>query len=183
MKRLYTWNISIKLWLAITILILVVLGGLGLTITWLFGDFYFKQKLEALRVEANEISVQLAIMPNWSGRINLLETLKLTSGTQLVLLDPQGNLILMSGSMSSQGEQSIVEWHLGGLVGSPISGRARNLRPSDFFTQEYLEEVLKGKTISIKASPAKGGGVQTMLLSAAPAVSYTHLTLPTILLV
>ena len=163
----YTWNISIKLWLSITILILAVLGGLGLTITWLFGDFYFKQKLEALRTEANEISDQLATIPNWSGRIHLLKTLKLTSGTQLVLLDPQGNLILMSATTSPEEERSVIEWHLGGLVGGPISGLSRNLRPSDFFTQAYLEEVLKGKTISIKALPIKGG-VQTMLLAAAP---------------
>ncbi|WP_045576949.1 ATP-binding protein [Desulfosporosinus sp. I2] len=149
------------------VLILTVLGGLGLTITWLFGDFYLKQKLEALSFEANEISTQLAKVPSWSGRLNLLEQLRITSGTQLVLLDPEGNIILMSGSITTQEQQNVIEWHLGGLGGSPISGWSRNLRPSDFFTKTYLEEVLTGKTISIQALPVNGGA-QTMLLAAAP---------------
>lgn len=167
MKMRYTWNISIKLWLATTILILTVLGGLGLTITWLFGDFYLKQKLETLRAEANEISKQLETLPSWSGRVNLLEKLRLTSGTQLVLLDPEGDVILMSGSTTPQEQRSVIEWHLGGLVGSPLSGWSRDLQPSDFFTQGYLEEVLTGKTISIKALPVNGRA-QAMLLAAAP---------------
>lgn len=149
------------------VLILTVLGGLGLTITWLFGDFYLKQKLEALSFEATEISTQLAKVPSWSGRLNLLEQLRITSGTQLVLLDPEGNIILMSGSITTQEQQNVIEWHLGGLGGSPISGWSRNLRPSDFFTKTYLEEVLTGKTISIQALPVNGGA-QTMLLAAAP---------------
>ncbi|MFZ3372789.1 MAG: hypothetical protein WA131_07190, partial [Desulfitobacteriaceae bacterium] len=53
------WTISIKLWMAMTLLILIVLGGLVLVITWLFGDFYTQLKLDALRSEAVQISVQL----------------------------------------------------------------------------------------------------------------------------
>jgi len=162
----YAWSISIKLWLAMTLLILAVLGGLGFTLTWLFGDFYLQQKLNSLRSEAIEISAQLAAVPSWSGRLYLLESIKLTYGTQLVLLDTQGNLIVMSGSVTPQGPQSI-EWYPGGLVGGPISEWSQNLRPSDFFTKGYLEQVLSGQTISIKALPVKGG-VQAMLLAATP---------------
>ncbi|WP_243450345.1 ATP-binding protein [Desulfosporosinus sp. Sb-LF] len=153
-----------KLWIALTLLILVVLGGLGLTITWLFGDFYLQQKLDSLRKEATEISEQLATVYSWSERLNLLETLKLTSGTQLVLLDPKGNILVISGttSISSQGLGVGVGGHLGVL-----GGWSRNLRPSDFFTDEYLETVLSGKTISIKALPVNGGG-QAMLIAATP---------------
>jgi len=163
----HSWSISIKLWFAMTLLILVVLGGLGFTLTWLFGDFYLQQKLNSLRSEAVEISAQLATEPSWSGRLNLLESLKLTSGTQLVLLDPQGNLLVMAGSTDPQESHSRIEWFPKGLIGGTISGWSRDLQPSDFFTRGYLEQVLAGQTISIKALPVNGGA-QAMLLAATP---------------
>jgi len=168
-KIRHPWSISSKLWLAITVLILVVLGGLGLTITWLFGDFYLQQKLNSLQTEATDISAQLATVPSWSVRLKLLETFKLTSGTQLVLLDPKGNILMISGSNSntSQGPRDTLGGHLGGSDGALFGGWSRNLRPSDFFADEYLTRVLAGQTISIKALPVSGGG-QTMLLAATP---------------
>ncbi len=158
-----------KLWLALTLLILVVLGGLGVTITWLFGDFYLQQKLNSLRTEATEISTQLGTVYSWSERLSLLETLKLTSGTQMVILDTHGNILVISGSSlnTSQVLQGGISGYLGGAGGGLIGGWSRNLQPSDFFTSEYLAQVLSGKTISIKALPINGGG-QTMLLAAAP---------------
>ncbi len=168
-KLRHSWSITSKLWLAITVLILAVLGGLGLTITWLFGDFYLQQKLDSLKTEATEISAQLATVPSWSGRLKLIETFKLTSGTQLVLLDSKGNILVISGSDSStpQGIRGIFNGHLGGLDGALGGGWSRSLRPSDFFADEYLIRVLAGQTISIKALPVNGGG-QTMLLAATP---------------
>jgi len=167
-KARRSWSISSKLWLAVTGLILVVLGGLGLTITWLFGDFYLQQKLDSLKREATEISEQLATVPSWSARLKLLETFKLTAGTQLVLLDPKGN-ILFSGSNSSTPEalRGILGGNLGGADGALVGGWSRNLRPSDFFTDEYLTRVLAGQDISIKALPVSAGG-QAMLLAATP---------------
>ena len=168
-KTRYKWTISMKLWLALTLLILVVLGGLGVTITWLFGDFYLQQKLDSLRTEATEISTQLATVYSWSERLSLLETLKLTSGTQMVILDSHGNILVISGSSlnTSQVLQGGISGYLGGTGGGLIGGWSRNLQPSDFFTSEYLAKVLAGHTISIKALPVNGGG-QTMLLAAAP---------------
>lgn len=165
-KIRHSWSISSKLWLAITLLILAVLGGLGLTITWLFGDFYLQQKLVSLQTDATEISAQLASVPSWSARLQLLETFKLTSGTQLVLLDPKGNILVISGSNSntSQGLRGILGEHLGGSDGALVGGWSRNLRPSDFFTDEYLLQVLAGQTIS-KTLTVSG---QTMLLAATP---------------
>ena len=165
----HSWSISSKLWLAVTFLILAVLGGLGITITWLFGDFYLQQKLDSLKTEATEISVQLATVPSWSSRLKLLETFKLTSGTQLVLLDPKGNILMISGSNpdTSQGLHGIFGGHLVGPDGALVGGWSRSLRPSDFFADEYLLQVLAGQTISIKALPVSGGG-QTMLLAATP---------------
>ena len=165
--KIHAWSISIKLWLAMTLLILAVLGGLGFTLTWLFGDFYLQQKLNSLRSEAIEISARFAAVSDWNSRLNLLESLKLTSGTQLVLLDPQGNVIVISGSTSNQSIQNNLEWYPGGFVGGPISGLHRNLRPSDFFTEGNLKQVLAGQTISIKALPINGGA-QAMLLAATP---------------
>ncbi|WP_081962989.1 ATP-binding protein [Desulfosporosinus sp. HMP52] len=167
MRRHHSWSISIKLWFAMTLLILAVLGGLGFTLTWLFGDFYLQQKLNSLRSEAVEISAQLASVPNWSGRLNLLESLKLTSGTQLVLLDPQGNIIVLAGSISQKGSQNTIEWYPKSLLGGSLNGLSRDLRPSDFFTENYLDQVLSGQTISIKALPINGGA-QAMLLAATP---------------
>lgn len=166
-RKRHSWSISIKLWFAITLLILVVLGGLGFTLTWLFGDFYLKQKLNSLRAEATEISAQLAEVPNWSARLALLESLKLTSGTQLMLLDTQGNLVVMAGSISPQGTQGSIEWYPKGLIGGAINSWSRDLRPTDFFTQGNLEQVLSGQTISIQALPINGGA-QAMLLAATP---------------
>src|SRR5665648_472414 len=114
-------SISSKLWLAITILTLAVLGGLGLTITWLFGEFYVQHKLESLKTEATEIS----------------ET----------------------NSNTSQGLRGILDGHLDGWT--------RNLRPSDFFSDQDLRRVLAGQSIAITALTVSGGG-QTMLLAATP---------------
>lgn len=167
----HSWSISIKLWFAITLLILVVLGGLGLTINWLFSDFYLQQKLNSLKNEATEISSQLVMISSLSERLRLLETFKLTSGTQLVLLDPQGNVLVISGSrpltLTPQGHQDSIVEHLWGINGGIIGGWSRNMRPSDFFTEEYLARVLSGQTISIKALPVNQGS-QTMLIAATP---------------
>ena len=165
----HSWTISIKLWIAVTLLILAVLGGLGITITLLFGDFYLQQKLNSLKTDATEISAQLAAIPSWSERYTLLDTLKLTSGTQLVLLDPKGSILVISGSTSltPQVLQSGIGGRYGGIIGGTIGGWTRNLRPSDFFTDEYLAQVLSGQTISIKAQLVNSGG-QTMLLAATP---------------
>lgn len=162
-----SWNISIKLWLAMMLLILTILGGLGVTITWLFGDFYLQQRLDSMRAEAMDISGQLAAVPNWSERLSLLETIKLTSGTQLELLDTKGNLLAISGSISPAGSRNGMGWRLGGMGGGPMSGWSRALQPTDFFTDDYLAQVLSGQTISIKALPVNGSG-QTMLIAATP---------------
>jgi len=163
----HSWTISIKLWIAMTLLILVVLGGLGLTITWLFGDFYLQQKLSSLKTDATEISANLATIPNWNERLKLLETLQLTSGTQLVLLDIKGNIlaISVSKSLTPQVLQGGIEGHLGGIIGGTFGGWSRNLRPSDFFTDEYLAQVLSGQTVN--GLQVNSGG-QTMLLAATP---------------
>ena len=165
----HSWTISIKLWLAMTLLILAVLGGVGLTITWLFGDFYLHQKLDSLRTEATEISTQLATIPSWSERLRMLETFRITSGTQLVLLDSRGTVLVISGSgtEASQDLRGGISGRFGGTEGGLLGGWSRNLRPSDFFTDEYLAMVLSGQTISIKAITVNGGG-QTMLLAATP---------------
>jgi len=160
------WSISIKLWIAMTLLILVVLGGLGIAITWLFGDFYLQQKLDSLGKDAKEISAQLEDIPNLSARLELIETFKLTSGTQLVLLGPKGNILKISDSNASQGIRGILGGHFVGVDGSLLGGWSRNLRPSDFFTENYLKQVLAGQTIKIKAQQLNSG--QTMLLAATP---------------
>ncbi|WP_088187586.1 ATP-binding protein [Desulfosporosinus sp. FKA] len=165
-RKRRSWTISMKLWLAMTLLILLVLGGLGVTITWLFGDFYLQQKLDSLRTEATEVSTQLASIPGWSERLSLLETFKLTSGTQLVLLDPQGNILVIAGSTSNKTQGIGLSGPIGEINGL-LGGWTRTLLPSDFFTDDYLAQVLAGNTISIKALPASGGG-QAMLLAAAP---------------
>lgn len=156
-----------KLWLALTLLILVVLGGLGVTITWLFGDFYLQQKLDSLKTDATEISTQLAGVYSWNERLSLLETFKLTSGTQLVLLDTHGNVLVISGSSinPSQALQGPLGGYLGGLDGGLVGGWSRNPRLNDFFTEEYLAEVLTGKTIKAETLNESG---QRMLLAAAP---------------
>jgi two-component system, OmpR family, sensor histidine kinase ResE len=166
-KLRLSWSITSKMWLAITFLILTVLGGLGITITWLFGDFYLQQKLDSLQTEATEISVRLATVPSWSERLTLLEMFKLTSGTQLVLLDSTGNIQASgSNSTSSQGLNAIFGGHLVGPDGAPVGGWSHNVRLSDFFTEGQLRRVLAGETIVFKTPVNEGG--QSMLLAATP---------------
>ncbi len=145
-----------------TLLILAVLGGLVLVITWLFGDFYFQQKLDALRDEAIMTSAQLAAIPNWNDRLALLQTFKLTSGTQLVLLDPHGGMIAMSTTF----EPRALMGPIGGVMNGGV-GWARTQRLEDFLNSQNLTEVLNGKNISIMATPVKGSG-SAMLIAAAP---------------
>jgi len=169
-KWRFSWSITSKMWLAITFLILTVLGGLGLTITWQFGDFYLKQRLIALQNEATDISGQLASVPTWTERSKLLETYKLTSGTQLVILDPRGTILKISGGSNpnnSQGLHGIFGGHLVGPDAPLIGGWSRNLGPTDFFSDQDLMRVLAGDTISTKALPVNSGG-QAMLIAATP---------------
>ena len=145
-----------------TLLILTVLGGLVLVITWLFGDFYFQQKLDALRDEALQTSAQLAAVPNWNDRLALIQTFKLSSGTQLVLLDPHGGTLAMSTTF----EPRALMGPVGGVLGGGV-GWARTQRLTDFLNSKNLTDVLSGKDLSIKASPVKGNG-SAMLIAAAP---------------
>lgn len=80
-------SISIKLWVAITALILAVLGGLAITITLLFGDFYFQQTLDSLGDEVREISQYLGEQPNWTQMLYAIDEIRLSSDTQMVVID------------------------------------------------------------------------------------------------
>ncbi len=133
-----------------------------MVITWLFGDFYFQQKLDALRDEALQTSVQLAAVPNWNDRLALIQTFKLSSGTQLVLLDPHGGTLAMSTTF----EPRALMGPVGGVLGGGV-GWARTQRLTDFLNSKNLTDVLSGKDLSIKASPVKGNG-SAMLIAAAP---------------
>lgn len=155
-----TWNISIKLWLAMTLLILLVLGGLAVAITWLFDDFYLQQKLDSLKIEAIEISNHFAYNDHWSKDSAALNSLKVTSGTQVMLLDKQGNVLAAAEASVPAG------LHNGFGVHGPKALGA-SMKALDFFTEENLNEVLRGRTIALKAGPV-GGGTQTMLIAAAP---------------
>jgi two-component system sensor histidine kinase ResE len=165
-----SFSISSKMWLAITFLILTVLGGLGITITWLFGDFYLKQNLESLQTEATGISVQLASVSTWSERSKLLDAAKLTTGTQMVVIDPRGDILMISGGSNpnnSQGLHGIFGGRLVGADGAVIGGWSRNIGPTDYFNDQDLIQVLAGHTISRNALPMNGGG-QAMLIAATP---------------
>lgn len=166
-----SWSISIKLWAAMMLLILVVLGGLGLVITWLFGDFYLNQKLAELGDEVKGVSVQLESQPSWAERLVTLQNTKLTSGTQLVVLNPNGELIAVEGNISSgNGLRNGMPWRNGlgqGNQGMGPGWWAHPVLPTDFFTQDNLDQVLAGKTITIEALPSNKNG-QAMLLAATP---------------
>jgi len=157
-------SITIKLWLALTLVILLVLGGLGATITWLFSDFYLQQKLASLEAEAKDMATQLAALPSWSERLAALQAVRLTSGVQVVILDARGQAVAVGGNVNAYGPRS----GLGGLMGGMMGGRwGWPLRPTDFVTQENLADALAGKTISIRAVPNDGQG-QAMLISLVP---------------
>lgn len=158
-------SLSIKLWLAMTLLILTILGGLGVTITWMFGDFYLQQKLDALKTDANEIAGQLAPLTTWGERLTVAQNSKLTTGTQLVLLDASGDALAFMGAPSSgNGPRNGMGW---GAMGGPMAGWGRTFKPTDFFSTTNLLQVLSGNTLSIKALPTNGSG-QAMLIAAAP---------------
>ncbi|KLU61094.1 sensor protein SrrB [Peptococcaceae bacterium CEB3] len=153
-------SISSKLWLAMTLLILTVLGGLGLTITWLFTGFYFQQQLAALKAQATATAGQLAPLMSWNQRFNAIQGIKLADGTQLVLLNPSGATLAVMGTIYPSGVPEGTGW-AGGLMWG------RTLKPTDFFSTDNLLQVLAGNTLSIKALPVNGKG-PAMLIAAAP---------------
>ncbi|CAA7602667.1 Two component system, signal transduction histidine kinase [Acididesulfobacillus acetoxydans] len=153
-------SISIKLWLAMTLLILTVLGGLGLTITWLFTGFYFQQQLAALKAQATATASELAPLQSWNERFRAIQGTKLADGTQLVLLNASGATLAVMGTIYPSGVPAGTGWD-GGLMWG------RTLKPTDFFSTDNLLEVLAGNTLSIKALPVNGNG-PAMLIAAAP---------------
>jgi len=169
-KLRLSWSISSKMWFAITFLILAVLGGLGLTITLLFGDFYLKQNLNSLQIEATGISVKLGSVSTWSERSKLLDAVKLTNGIQMVVIDPSGDILMISGGSNpnnSQGLHGIFGGRLVAPDGTLAGGWSRNIGPTDYFNDQDLIRVLAGETISRNALPMNGGG-QAMLIAATP---------------
>lgn len=166
-------SISIKLWAAMMILILGVLGGLGIAITWLFGDFYLNQKLGELGNDVVDISNQLTSQSSWAERLTTVKNTKLKPGTQLVLLNANGDLITIRGNISNGGTVSnIVPWNGGmGLNGSGVLGSSswwiHPMLPNYYFTQNNLQQVLAGKTLTIEALPSNNNG-QAMLVAATP---------------
>lgn len=169
-SRKRTWRISVKLWMAMMMLLVVVLGSLTITITWLFGDFYLNQKLNELGNEAKEITNQLKSQQSWAERLSTLQNEKLSAGTQLIVLNSDGGLITVKGSISSASDLSnITGWRGGmGLSGTGSSFWIHPLLLTDFFTQENMQEVLSGKTITIEALPSANKLGQAMLIAATP---------------
>ncbi|NMA67837.1 MAG: HAMP domain-containing protein [Desulfitobacterium sp.] len=159
-------SISIKLWVAITALILAVLGGLAITITLLFGDFYFQQTLDSLGDEVREISQYLEEQPNWSQMLFAIDEIRLSSDTQMVVIDRFSDIIAIKGEnvASSFGANDRIGW---GDASGEMSWLIRSLYPSDFLTRSDIAEVLSGKVITIKALPRNQTG-QAMLIAAAP---------------
>lgn len=159
-------SISIKLWAAITALILAVLGGLAITITLLFGDFYFQQTLDSLGDEVREISQYLGEQPNWTQMLYAIDEIRLSSDTQMVVIDRFSDIIAIKGEnvASSFGANDRIGW---GDATGEMSWLIRSLYPSDFLTRSDIAEVLSGKVITIKALPRNQTG-QAMLIAAAP---------------
>ncbi|MDA8229665.1 MAG: ATP-binding protein [Desulfitobacterium hafniense] len=158
-------SISIKLWLAMTLFILLVLGGLGFFITWLFSDFYLQQKLDSLSHEAEEISSQLGKQPTWNERLTLLKNQRLTSGTQLILLNSRGEILAIEGSLIGSGYGGSMFGRWGGGMGGPMGGWGRSLSVSDFLTDQDIKKVMSGSILSIQATSPSG---QSLLIAAVP---------------
>jgi len=159
-------SIRIKLWAAITALILTVLGGLGITITLLFGDFYFQQTLRTLGDEVKEIAEYLGEQEDWSKRLFAIDEIRLSSDTQMVVIDRYSDIIAIKGEnvAASFGTNDRIGW---GDSSGEMSWLIRSLYPSDFLSRADIDEVLAGKVITIKAIPRNQTG-QAMLIAAAP---------------
>lgn len=165
-------SISIKLWVAMTALILVVLGGVIGTIALLFGDFYLQQKLGELGDEAKEISNQLTQQPSWTQRLNAIDEIRLSSGTQMVIMDRHSAIIAVKGESVSSSLESMSDmgWKGTGTQGVNMPGMSqliRSLYPTDFLNAANVAAVLAGNVITIKALPKNKSG-QAMLIAAAP---------------
>lgn len=165
-------SISIKLWVAMTALILIVLGGLIGTIALLFGDFYLQQKLGELGDEVKEISTHLSEQPSWSHRLSAIDDIRLSSGTQMVVMDRYSAIISVKGEIDSPGLETLEDMGMRGygtagqFMGG-MSGLIHSLYPSDFLNGANIAAVLAGNTITIKALPKNKSG-QAMLIAAAP---------------
>lgn len=180
------WSISVKLWIYTTLLILGVMGALISVISWRFSDFYLQQKLDSLSEETTGIANQLSALPTWPERYARLETLQLATGSQLVLLSSDGEVLLSAGQLNGVGSLQPNDWFFqgnmtgdtdnsgqnpnlsGGMLGG-WSGWLRGPRVTDFFTSDNLAEVLSGKVMSIRAVPkTKLSSSPAMLIAACP---------------
>ncbi len=92
-------SVSLKLWLVMVTLVLLVLGSFSLALNLLFADFYRNQKEAALQQEAISIAAGLADFTNIEDLQNKLHAIRYAQGRSVQVVDAEGNLRATSGQM------------------------------------------------------------------------------------
>ncbi|HZW83438.1 MAG TPA: ATP-binding protein [Candidatus Deferrimicrobium sp.] len=92
-------SVSLKLWLVMVTLVLLVLGSFSLALNLLFSDFYRNQKEASLKQEAIDISANLADVSNTLELQNELLKIRYTQGLNVFVVDTQGQVLATSGAM------------------------------------------------------------------------------------
>jgi two-component system, OmpR family, sensor histidine kinase ResE len=92
-------SVSLKLWLVMVTLVLLVLGSFSLALNLLFSDFYRNQKETSLKQEARDISGNLANVSNVLELQNELLKIRYTQGLNVFVVDTQGQFLATTGGM------------------------------------------------------------------------------------
>ncbi len=137
-------KISVKFWLAMVTLVLLVLGAFSLVLNFLFADFYTNQRVNELEQQAKEVSSSLATASSASELEDMLGRIQYTQGMIALVVDNQGQVVAVSGGDMGRG------MGFGMGMGMGVGVHASALKNLD------LSQVARGKTISQTASVSDG---------------------------
>ncbi len=135
-------GITLKLWLVMITLVLLVLGSFSLALNYLFADFYTNQKLDSLKQEVQREAASLGSSQDLGELQAQLNNIRYTEGMSALVLNNQGQIEALGGAMHGIGRG------MGMMNVIPLS-------------QTDFNQVLAGETIAKTLTMTDGYGVAT----------------------
>ncbi len=136
-------KISVKFWLAMVTLVLLVLGTFSLVLNFLFADFYTNQRVNELEQQAKDVSSRLATARSVSDLNAMLGGIQYSQGMIALVVNNGGQVVASGGDMGHG-------MGMGFGMGMGLGIYASALRNLD------LSQVANGRTISQTATVTDG---------------------------
>ncbi|HEX3015422.1 MAG TPA: hypothetical protein VHQ46_03465, partial [Desulfobacteria bacterium] len=137
-------SVSVKLWLVMVTLVLLVLGSIGFALNYLFTGLYINQNITSLEQQAKDIAKEVADVTTIDQLVQRLSNIRYTQGVTAFVSDNQGNILAVSGVSMGMGR------------GMGMTMHAIPLNESEF------AQALAGKTIK-KTIMLNGTGSAVMV--------------------